>query len=444
MASPMLASFAGAIQASLSVLLTIFYGVLAAQTSFLDESSAKKISKLCVNMLLPALLIVNLGEELEIDNVTRFLPILVWALFYNLSSWAIGASATRIFNFPKWVTPAVCFNNTTSMPLLLIQSLGSTGVLGQLARYDDDDVESMVKRARSYFLVASIIGNTMTFGIGGEMFGAYEEDPVEELDKHLRERSSDEDLVEAGDYEQEDQPDEETSLLPDRVNRTKDTVSLSTYKALTKVWDTFPPWLQTVTAQIRKFLSPPGIGAILGIFLGITPPLHKAFFNDATQGGIFNAWLTTSLKNIGELFIALQVIIVGVKLAVSLRRMRRGESSGKLPPAAVTFTLLVRFIFWPIVSILVIGVLARKTQLLDDDPVLWFTMMLMPTGPSAMKLGALADVGGAEDEEKMAIAKFLTVGQQEERTNSRQIANMVLHSYLTAYRHLSPSPLSEA
>jgi predicted permease len=72
----MLASFAGAIQASLSVLLTISYGVIAAQTNFLDEQSAKKISKLCVNMLLPALLIVNLGSELDIDTVTRYIPIL--------------------------------------------------------------------------------------------------------------------------------------------------------------------------------------------------------------------------------------------------------------------------------------------------------------------------------------------------------------------------------
>lgn len=35
--------------------------------------------------------------------------------------------------------------------------------------------------------------------------------------------------------------------------------------------------------------------------------------------------------------------------------------------------------------------------------------MLMPTGPPATKLTALADVSGADEEEKMAIAKFITV-----------------------------------
>ncbi len=36
-------------------------------------------------------------------------------------------------------------------------------------------------------------------------------------------------------------------------------------------------------------------------------------------------------------------------------------------------------------------------------------MMLMPTGPPAMKLTSLADVNGSSEQEKMSIAKFLTV-----------------------------------
>lgn len=35
--------------------------------------------------------------------------------------------------------------------------------------------------------------------------------------------------------------------------------------------------------------------------------------------------------------------------------------------------------------------------------------MLMPTGPPATKLVSLADVSGAAEEEKMSIAKFLTL-----------------------------------
>ena len=57
MSSSIFSSFLGALQASLSVLLVIFYGVLAAQFNLLDNASSKKISTVCVKLFLPALLI---------------------------------------------------------------------------------------------------------------------------------------------------------------------------------------------------------------------------------------------------------------------------------------------------------------------------------------------------------------------------------------------------
>lgn len=72
----LLAPFLGALQASLSVLLTISYGVIAAQFELLNSASAKEISKLCVKMFLPALLITNVGSELGTGNVGRYVPVL--------------------------------------------------------------------------------------------------------------------------------------------------------------------------------------------------------------------------------------------------------------------------------------------------------------------------------------------------------------------------------
>lgn len=64
-----LVPFLGALQASIAVLLTIFAGVIAAQFDLLTVSSAKEISKLCVKLFLPALLIVNVGSQLHLDTV---------------------------------------------------------------------------------------------------------------------------------------------------------------------------------------------------------------------------------------------------------------------------------------------------------------------------------------------------------------------------------------
>jgi auxin efflux carrier family protein len=72
----LLESFLAAFQASLSVILTIFYGVLASQFNLLDKSAGKAISKVCVRMFLPALLITKVGSELHLDTATRYIPIL--------------------------------------------------------------------------------------------------------------------------------------------------------------------------------------------------------------------------------------------------------------------------------------------------------------------------------------------------------------------------------
>jgi hypothetical protein len=76
------------------------------------------------------------------------------------------------------------------------------------------------------------------------------------------------------------------------------------------------------------------------------------------------------------------------------------------PWALVT---LVRFVLWPAIAIPLVYAFATKTQVLDAEPILWFAMMLMPTGPPALSITAMADVSGADEEQKLSIAKFLTV-----------------------------------
>lgn len=353
MASDMAVAFLAALQASGSVLLTIWYGLVAGQTGLLDNHAAKKVSQLGVDMLLPALLITNLGSQLDLDTATRYVPILVWALFYNVASIVIGLVATRLLQLPKWATPALAFNNTTSLPLLLIQSLGSTGALSQVLQSPSDTVSDAVDRARSYLLVASIVGNSLTFGLGGDLLGAHDEDPRDEVEKQLRHESdqdveSGEDAASTENAHENGEADEETSLLPQRVLTYKSRVSRSGYSVAFRIWDHLPNPVQTAVARTIRFISPPILGAAIGMVIGLAPPLQRAFFADPDKGGFFKAWLTSSVKNLGELFVALQVIVVGAKLAHGLRRMRRGESAGELSWLTVLFVLFVRFIFWPV------------------------------------------------------------------------------------------------
>jgi predicted permease len=77
--SGLLNSFVSAIQASLSVLLVISYGGLAAKWKLLDSGSGKAISKVCVKLFLPALLLTKIGSELHAGSADRYVIILIWA-----------------------------------------------------------------------------------------------------------------------------------------------------------------------------------------------------------------------------------------------------------------------------------------------------------------------------------------------------------------------------
>jgi hypothetical protein len=72
----LLIPFLGAVQASISALLTIAIGVAAAQWGLLGRESSMQISRTCMNIFLPLLLISNLGGELHLDTVQRYIPIL--------------------------------------------------------------------------------------------------------------------------------------------------------------------------------------------------------------------------------------------------------------------------------------------------------------------------------------------------------------------------------
>ena len=333
----------------------------------------------------------------------------------------LGWIMTRLFKLPSWVTPAISFNNTTALPLLLIESLASTGILDQLLASDTDTVDAALMRAQSYFLVNAMIGDTLTFAMGpklldgghapekkGEEDGQDQRGPAE---RPIFPRESD--LGGQDSRQENEEPDEQTSLLPSFIRSGELAAERYGYDKGGKAWERFPPWLRSFLHFSYAFLHAPLIGATTGAIIGLVPPFHKAFFGDPEHGGIFTAWLTDSVKNIGDLFASLQVVVVGVKLSSSLRKMRRGEHSGTVPWIPVVFVTVMRFIVWPAVSIVVIYLLASRTTVLDNDPILWFAMMLMPTGPPAMKLTALADVSGSSEEEKMSIAKFLSVSDLE-------------------------------
>jgi predicted permease len=271
---------------------------------------------------------------------------------------ALGWALKRAFKFPNWSVPAICFNNTTALPLLLIQSLSTAGILSDLLMDDDDTTSAALKRAKSYFLVSAMVGNSLTFAVGPKLLDDEESPDDHDKDKRKspqeRQREEDEEHFEeprnqAGRTaeEEEELDNENTSLLPDSVTRHAARWREEISEEGERHWVKLPRKMQVLLGFLDGFLNAPLIGALLGGLVGLVPFLHTLFFNEPEKGGYFKAWLTESIDNVGNLFPALQLVVVGAKLSTALMKMKKGEDSGRVPWIPVVVIFFIRFILWP-------------------------------------------------------------------------------------------------
>lgn len=488
----LLESFLAAIQASLSVLLVISYGSIAAYLGLLNHATTKAVSKICVRMFLPALLITKIGSELHAESASRYLIILLWAIICHIISFLIGIVAHIFLGMPDWVTVAIMFNNTTSYPLLLITALDDTGILSSLI-VTDETTRDAIERAKSYFLVFATVSSCLTFAVGPRLIDS---EHAPEIDEDSKEQDG---ILPDIDEQRPDAEETSPLLAPREVGNGSTTIFTNPFGSSSSLltphsffpsvsrrasgsrvgrpsssagpldqppfaspsrsrsrasmsntrerrvtlrptpiphhlrrasvipkskWSQLSPRTKWWLLFISDFFNAPLLGAVIGAMIGLIPSLHRAFFSPSDQGGIFTAWLTASLKNIGSLFVPLPVVVAGVSLYTAMRDVRlayrhsdggEGDAgplkrSAALPWGTVGFILMVRFVLWPVASIWFIYSLAGSdAKILGDDPMLWFAMMLMPTGPPAMKLITLIQVSDGEPEDEVNIAKLLTV-----------------------------------
>lgn len=72
--------------------------------------------------------------------------IIVISLWTQLLSYIVGIVFRKLFSLPQWVVPCLIFINVTSLPLFLLGSLKSQGVLDGLARKDESARELIMRR----------------------------------------------------------------------------------------------------------------------------------------------------------------------------------------------------------------------------------------------------------------------------------------------------------
>lgn len=241
-----------------------------------------------------------------------------------------------------------------------MQSLQTSGILKDLTMGKGDSSSEGMKRAKSYFLVAAVVGNSLTFAVGPRLLDD-EETPDSYEDQESQKRQKDGNATNENEdehenptnasgrtaEEQEEHATETTTFLPDRVADHGAKLRGVLSDTFEEYWSRFPAVLRRFLHFFSSFFNVPLIGAVIGVIVGLVPPFRKAFFSEPQDGGIFKAWLTSSVKKTGELFPALQLVVVGAKLSASLLKMKEGKDSGKMKLVPVLTVFFIRFILWP-------------------------------------------------------------------------------------------------
>ncbi|KAK4049973.1 hypothetical protein OIV83_003797 [Microbotryomycetes sp. JL201] len=366
---------ASSAKSAVSVILVLLYGYIWRSKKRMSTEGESNISKLGTGLLLPCLLFSEIGPLSTPSNLKLYWPIIAFSLLFQLISFLVAFVSVRI-GMPQHLQvpesklvrlrltasficsmPLFIFNNVTSLPLLLLSALSSTGALDSLVR-DGDTLDQLVSRGKVFFLLNALCGNLTRFA-----FGPYLMQPEQTGQIVL--------------------PTEEPVGAGAHIPRSYKIVSLSQRMSRCAQW-------------IRDALNPPLVGGLLGIAIGVIPFTHSVFFS---QSSILNPF-TKSIETVGGLYTALQMFVLGAALYT-----KKGSSTSTF---SLVWLFLYRFFIAPTISISSIyGVRRLLPDVITKDPILDFVIALSNVGPPALTLAAIADMADIPVDTEGQIARAL-------------------------------------
>jgi predicted permease len=155
-----------AVNAMLKVLLVIAIGIISAHLGFLNTTFIPQLSGWVFSILLPAMMISNLGKQLSIEKLGLYWPLILWATYTIAIGYLIGYLYTTIFRqrkeYKSTLLSAVAYNNSLSLPIVILDSLCAS------ALFADSTAESLAQfqQASAMCFVISIPWNLIMFIIG--------------------------------------------------------------------------------------------------------------------------------------------------------------------------------------------------------------------------------------------------------------------------------------
>ncbi|RIA92466.1 auxin efflux carrier [Glomus cerebriforme] len=320
---------------------------------------------------MPCLLLANIAADIDLDTLIRLWPMPTLYVVLVILSSSLGAIGGKLLNLTpsvtRFVMTGIIFNNVTSLTLGLLEGIGSTDAINILLRDENDSPKEAVKRGMSYILLATLLGNLSRWSLGTYL---------------LRKESSDEELV----ISIEHQP------LPGFHNDERQTNSLVSehtpliFKSIEKksvnIGVRIMNFVRRALKPIKEIMNPPLYAAIIALIIGTVPFLKGIFFGvDAP----LYATLTRTVEQLGKISVPLTLLTLGAQV----KTLPSGNTREIIPQ--ISYVMLCRFAIMPIIGTIII--IYTKDYYLAD-PMFWFILMSMSSGPPAVNCMNLAQLTG--------------------------------------------------
>jgi len=137
-------------------------------------------------------------------------------------------------------------------------------------------------------------------------------------------------------------------------------------------------------------MTPPLLGAFLGIIVGIVPPLHAIF---VTDGGVLNRTVFAAIGACGRASVPLILLCLGAQIYSIL--MQPKQASKVSQTSTLVIILFLRMLLLPLLSIFIVQ--STKSSLggaLASDPMFIVSIMLLATCPTAVNLMMVCQANG--------------------------------------------------
>ncbi|CAG8516033.1 9069_t:CDS:2 [Cetraspora pellucida] len=383
--------FLASAQSSAEVLLVCVSGYLAAKYEIITPSIQKGLSNLIIKVLLPCLLFSETAADIDLSILIQLWPVPVFCATFSVISSLLGMFGGKILRLSlaetKFLMVGVMFNNITSLLLGLLSGMENTSAMQILLQSEDDSPAESVKRGKSYVMLAILFSTLLRWSLGAFLLRKNPSDDPLDLAKPLSKSvmlptyndqiSLINSLNETINTSNEtiDPPNERTSLLATKKNNNKFIIP----QTLTKIY-----------TIVGGLMNPPLTASIVALLVSTIAPLKNLFFGDHAPLFV----ISSTMEYIGTATVPLTLIMLGAQLQ-NLR-----SSKGKEMFASISYVISCRYLIMPIIG----GIMVMSTKsLYRGDPMLWFILMMLASGPTAINCINLVQLTGNFEEEMAAL-----------------------------------------